>query len=455
MLQKLFTTLGFIFFIQIVVIAQIEDKQVTTEEKESTITQLAQLLRNRYLSAEEGARLSEMLLDNMKKGKYIPFSSAIKFANQLTLDMRAIVQDNHLKISYDPPYLKRLGKLIQGANKKKPNDEIIRQLQLEQFRNFRMPTVQRLNGNIGYLKIDFFLPTENNKGFEEKMAIAFDFIADSDALIIDLRENPGGYASGSNLFISYFFPPQTHFMTSSGRIEGKYMERKSFTLKKVNGKKYLDKPVYILTSSRTGSAAESIAHIIKHSARGKIIGEASYGAGYMGDDYNLDHQYHVLVSYASGKHPNAKRNWEATGVIPDIKIAADQAFTKAHFIAIKDLLTEFQNNDLISDFRKKRLQWELSRLELLPEKRKLSLQEQNAFVGTYGDKKILQEENNLFIEIIVNLKPLKYKLIALANDQFLIQGRESYRLSFARNNKGEVTSLKYYSVNKTSTSIKQ
>ena len=43
---------------------------------------------------------------------------------------------------------------------------------------------------------------------------------------------------------------------------------------------------------------------------GITIGRRTYGAGYLGDDYSIHDKYVLWISNATGKHPNALRNWE-------------------------------------------------------------------------------------------------------------------------------------------------
>ncbi|HYJ86762.1 MAG TPA: S41 family peptidase [Pyrinomonadaceae bacterium] len=68
--------------------------------------------------------------------------------------------------------------------------------------NFGFEKVERLNGNIGYMELDGFVTSE--LGAETAIA-AMQFLANTDALIIDLRYNGGGVPGTAQLIISYLF----------------------------------------------------------------------------------------------------------------------------------------------------------------------------------------------------------------------------------------------------------
>ncbi len=76
-----------------------------------------------------------------------------------------------------------------------------------QRKNFNFRKLEHLAGNIGYFKLDGFEPAE----YAGATAIAtMNYFANSDALIIDLRENGGGSPSMIQLLTSYLLEEPTH-----------------------------------------------------------------------------------------------------------------------------------------------------------------------------------------------------------------------------------------------------
>jgi C-terminal processing protease CtpA/Prc len=70
--------------------------------------------------------------------------------------------------------------------------------------NFGFEKVERLAGNIGYLDLRGFLPPQM---MGDTAAAAMTFLANANALIIDLRENGGGSPDAVTLLFSVSYPP--------------------------------------------------------------------------------------------------------------------------------------------------------------------------------------------------------------------------------------------------------
>jgi len=101
------------------------------------------------------------------------------------------------------------------------------------------------------------------------------FLANTDALIIDLRRNGGGEPAMVALISSYLFGPEpVHLNDLYFRPDDS--THQWWTLPYVPGKRYGDKKeVYVLTSKRTFSAAEEFTYNLKNLKRATIIGETT------------------------------------------------------------------------------------------------------------------------------------------------------------------------------------
>jgi C-terminal processing protease CtpA/Prc len=95
------------------------------------------------------------------------------------------------------------------------------------------------------------------------------------------------------------------------------------------------RPVYVLTSKNTFSAAEGFAYDLKALNRVKVVGQRS-GGGAHPFQYRRVHP-HFVLSLAEGRsiNPITGGNWQGTGVAPDVEVPAEQALEVALKMARK------------------------------------------------------------------------------------------------------------------------
>ena len=113
--------------------------------------------------------------------------------------------------------------------------------------NFGFEKVERLAGNIGYLDLRGLMPPQI---MGDTAAAAMAFVANAEALIVDLCQNGGGSPDAVALMASYLVGPQPARMNGIYLI-GRQMKRvSSRTLPYLPGKRFVGKDVYLLTSNR-------------------------------------------------------------------------------------------------------------------------------------------------------------------------------------------------------------
>jgi C-terminal processing protease CtpA/Prc len=100
-------------------------------------------------------------------------------------------------------------------------------------------------------------------------------LADADALIFDLRGNGGGDPNMVALISTCLFDKPTHLNDLYERKGDKTNEY--WTLPDIQGQRFADKPVFVLTSKRTFSAAEEFSYNLQNLKRATIIGETTGG----------------------------------------------------------------------------------------------------------------------------------------------------------------------------------
>jgi hypothetical protein len=167
-------------------------------------------------------------------------------------------------------------------------------------------------GNIGYVKMNSFADPARCREIAEAV---MDKLNTTDAVIFDVRDDRGGYPEMVRLIAGWFFERPTPWYNP--RAES---PEQSVT-QPVPGSRLVNKPVFILTSSRTFSGAEHFAYDLKTLKRATLVGETTSGA-----------------SHGSAPPPEGKKPvWEGSGVEPDVKVKATDALQTAEKLALGEL----------------------------------------------------------------------------------------------------------------------
>jgi uncharacterized protein (TIGR02246 family) len=220
--------------------------------------------------------------------------------------------------------------------------------------NYHFRQAKTLKGNVGYIELAGFAPGEAAR---QKAAEAMATLAQSDAMIIDLRDCPGGSAEMVNFLASYFFDAEPrvlmnrYFRPTNERIA-------STTVADLPGKRMPDIDLYILVGPRTVSAGESFAYTLQQYGRAKVVGEKTAGAGYNNIIIPIGQGFGFSISIGRPEHPRSGKGWEAVGVQPDIAVPVASALDAAHKAALQKLIS--QTTD---ERRKKELTAALEELE--------------------------------------------------------------------------------------------
>lgn len=325
--------LGIVLLLSARSMAQAQAEQTDLPINAATRTQVIEAVLSRlnasYVLPEIAARMEQSIRSRIKKGEYDKITSSAALAQILTTHLAEIAKDKHLGVgfSYDP--------IPISTEQKEPSaDDRERFRRMASSTNFGFERVERLNGNVGYMELDGFVTTE--LGAETAIA-AMQFLANTDALIIDLRYNGGGVPGTAQLISSYFFSETPVYLHSIYWREGNRTEQ-FWTLPYVPGKRYVGKPVYILMGKRTLSAPESFAYNLQAQKRVTVVGEVSAGGANPGREFRIDEHFQVFVPTGRAINPVTGTNWEGTGVRPDIETTFKQALKVAHLAALRKLL---------------------------------------------------------------------------------------------------------------------
>lgn len=294
------------------------------------IDSLIQHLDESYIFPETAASMAADLRKRLDAGAYDDLDGARAFAEALTEHLQSVSKDKHISVMYSH---EPVGEM--PSDEEAPSPEMREKLlAFGKGINFGFETVARLPGNVGYLDLRGFFPATLGG---ETAAAAMNFVANTDALIIDLRHNGGGDPSMVALLCTYLFPPEpVHLNDLYFRPDDS--TRQWWTFPFVPGTRYVDKPVYVLTSGRTFSAGEEFAYNLQAQKRATIVGETTGGGAHPGGFRKLDDHFGLFVPSGRAINPITRTNWEGTGVAPDLCVPSDRAKDAAHLAALKSLL---------------------------------------------------------------------------------------------------------------------
>jgi len=298
-------------------------------------------IKKYYVSAEVAKQVEEDLQRRLKNNEYDKITSAYDFMDALDAHMQGVSRDRHLALAYSyrpEPLLDGRDFDPETAAEKTEGRTAAR------ARNFGFEKVERLPGNVGYLEMNSFVRPEFSG---ETARSVMDFVANTDALIIDLRKSSGGSADMVLFLASYFFDEEP-FHLGDWFVRAENRTQQWWTLPYVPGSRYVGKDVYILVSRRSFSAVEGLASILQHHKRATIVGEKTSGGTHPGRMVRVHPNFAVFVPlswfiYPTGTpsvpidrpvYPTTKTDYQGAPVTPDIAVPASQALKRAHLEAL-------------------------------------------------------------------------------------------------------------------------
>jgi C-terminal processing protease CtpA/Prc len=129
--------------------------------------------------------------------------------------------------------------------------------------------------------------------------------------------------------------------------------RQIWTYAQVPGKKYLDKPVFVLTSGKTASGAEAFVSSMKRLKRATLIGETTKGATMPGGSHRVNEHFSLWIS--TGRSSSGSAQNENKGAQPDVSVSAADALNEAYRQALDRVIQASQDQDWKAELTKIRL----------------------------------------------------------------------------------------------------
>lgn len=282
-------------------------------------------IRDLYIFKGIGAACVNHIREREKEGAYKGLDLE-KFVETINKDLYEITGDLHLRLRLDPhdeftmtaemlPDTDNIGHIyLRGFGPVKTSNEENTDKTPEQEKEDKeaINRKQEFASNIQKLK-------EGNAKY----------------IILDLRENDGGSPDSAQLLCSYFMKPNIELSSIKNR-DGSVTTFHTLSADDIaEENRLLDVPVYILTSSKTFSAAEKFVNDMRLARSGTVvIGEKTKGGANPGsalsfgefpDSKGKIRTLDIVIPQGTTMPFKNQPNWERRGIIPDEQSSASDA----------------------------------------------------------------------------------------------------------------------------------
>ena len=301
--------------------------------RRAVVAAMVRQLHARYVFPDSVPAIATRVESRLRAGAYDTTRTPAAFGAAVTEDLRPY--DIHFDLRYDTERERMLLAAGSDTSRVLPElDPTPDSLAALRRGNFGFRSAEVLPGNIGYLDVTFL----HDLRFARSAATAaIEFVANSPAVILDLRRAPGGYGSMVQFLASSFFGADSvELLTTIDRELG--TTKRGWSNPALSTRHLPETDLYILTSGGTGSAAEALAFELQAVGRAVVVGERTAGAAHAGGWVPVGHGFVVFIPNSRGFDPRTGRDWERTGVQPDIAVPGQHALEAAHAAAVRRLL---------------------------------------------------------------------------------------------------------------------
>lgn len=390
-------------------------------KRAAVVNAVSAKLRELYVYPEIGEQMAMLISARHEDGEYDAFQSLDSFVGQLNIDMLSVYPDGHLEVIVPRD---------RGPGRPSSQEWWAEHSENSRFDNFGFRRLERLPGNVGYLELTGF---DYPELAGDTLTAAMKYLQNTDALIIDLRQNPGGRGELVQILLSYFFEDhRVHYLTELDRV--RQTERQWWTLPYVPGKRRPDTALYVLTTVNTGSAAEEFAFALKNQGRATIVGSKTAGAAHK-THRHLIADLNIEIHMPDGRSydPVSNKDWEGVGITPDIPVEPARALEVSHVEALKKLLEDEEDAK-----RRFRFEWALRELTSRQSPAQLDKKAMQRYAGVYGTRTVSLEGNSLYFQR--ENRP-RFRLVPLGDDWFRLQGLDYLRIRFEAGEDGAIATL--------------
>ena len=430
----LFTLLFFPFLL----FSQKQD-ELNSKLRSTIVNNISQLLIDNYVFPDTALKMSHCIKKKLKAGAYNKITDPVAFSDALTIDLYSVYRDGHMLVQYIPQDADSIEVIASDSSKETKIDPFKRIKQA----NFGLSKVEILYGNIGYIHIDHFW-ADSIYG-RETVKATLQFVSNTNALIIDLRDCGGGSQETVNMICGFFLEKSTHIndmYDRSAKTTTSYWTKPDSSYTKM-----VNMPLYILTNNKTFSAAEEFCYVLQSLKRATIIGETTGGGAHGTFSKDVGSGFLLSIPYWTAINPITKTSWEKVGVKPDLEVPSDKALEKAEVEIFNNLISK--SSDSLEIFN---LLWDLELTKALNNPITLDSLTLKSYQGKFEERNFTFEQGKLYYQ---RTGRPKFELEAMSPTIMKGKGNSYFKIEFVKNNYGKVDKVNaYYQDNRIETSTR-
>ena len=359
--------------------------------------------------------MATYLEQQYKMGAYATIKDPQELARRLDMDLHKAHHDGHFHFMYAPLLARQLS---DTAHARERRDDSLQLINMRKS-NFFFTNAEILPGNIGYVKFNAFVGYL--KEARPTFTGAFRFVANTDALIIDMRNNGGGSPAMVCQVASYFLPAGTHWNDIVDRVR----TTEFWTDPKDADSLMLSMPVYILTARRTFSGAEDFTYGMQSLKRATIVGDTTGGGAHPTGPVVVGLGFVANVPHARSLNPYTHTDWEGTGVIPNIAVNADDALEAA-----EKAIANAQIQHAANDNERKIAQWLLDDVTARHSQQVMDSSTLAAYTGQYQGGLVFYVNGSALYCRNGERGDLVFKLYPISPDAFVLD--ENVHVEFVK-----------------------
>jgi hypothetical protein len=375
----------------------------------AVVAEVRRIIAERYVLPERRPVIDAIFARGLAAGRY-DLTDPGELAERINADLDTAGHDRHLNFRFDP----RAAAMAAAGNGPEPdNSGYERQVRAA---NHGVTSLRVLPGNVRYMEYDGFMwmGPESAAALETAMR----FLAGGDAVIIDLRRNGGGSPEAVQYIVSHFLPAGRPLM--SFYMNGSATADRNETLAEVPAGRMVGKPLYVLISGGTASAAEEFTGHVSGYHLGELVGENTAGAGFRNDIVPVQGRFLLSVSVGRAVLASTGRDWEAVGFAPTVPAPLAGALDLAQGLALRRLAASAAGPD------RARLEAIAEGVAARAENRAPALP-LAAYAGRYGERTVRVDGNRLWFQ---RGSRAPVALIALGGNLFAFDNDPGFRIEF-------------------------
>jgi Peptidase family S41/N-terminal domain of Peptidase_S41 in eukaryotic IRBP len=302
----------------------VAEPMLSSSEVRTAVIDVAQKLEQNYVFPEIAKRYSRALREQLARGDYDAPASAASLARRLTAKLQGVSPDLHVRVTV------RTG----GTG-------LAQQAASPQYPWIPIEEARWLTPHVAYIRFNFFPSDDRTVAAVRTFMIRH---AAARTIVFDNRTHHGGGLAEMNAMFPFLFskPTVLVMMDTRASVGGEdepfvrrvagppdVVRREHYVVPSRTEKRLFHARVFVLTSGVTGSAAEHMTLALKRTHRALIIGEPTAGAAHYGAEVPVGDKLSLFLPVGRTFDPDTGKDWDGTGVEPDIFVPARDALTEA------------------------------------------------------------------------------------------------------------------------------